>query len=92
MLLGMLLVRETGISSGRLGLWLVCTFTLPLKVVHFDLVHSYPFPFFKIVLHSTPLLYSSYKYNNQTCGWVCSTRLYHFIELVESEISNRNFG
>ena len=30
-LLGMLYVKETGISSGRLGLWLACAFTfLPL--------------------------------------------------------------
>ena len=26
----MLHTKETEISSGRLGLWLVCTFTLPL--------------------------------------------------------------
>ena len=28
-LLSMLPAKGTGISSGRLGLWLVCTFTLP---------------------------------------------------------------
>lgn len=30
-LLGMLHAKETGVSSGRLGPWLVCASTLPLR-------------------------------------------------------------
>ena len=65
-----------------------------LKVVHFDwsgyLCRSVglkcPVPFDKLVVPSTTLLYPPYKNNNQTrsgLGWVCATRMYHFIGHME---------
>ena len=65
-----------------------------LKVVHFDwsgyLCRSVglkcPIPVDKLVVPSTTLLYPPYKNNNQTrsgLGWVCATRMYHFIGHME---------
>ena len=58
-----------------------------LKVVHFDRSgHFGPFPFDKIVVPSTALLYPAYKNNNQTRGGlvrVCATGMYHSIGHVE---------
>ena len=45
-----------------------------------------PFPFDKIVVPSTVLLFPAYKNNNQTCGglgWVCATGMYCSIGQVE---------
>ena len=54
-----------------------------------------PFPFDKIVVPSTALLYPAYKNNNQTrggLGQVCATGIpFHWAREI-SEISDRNFG
>ena len=53
------------------------------------------FPFDKIVVPSTALLYLAYRNNNQTrggLGQVCATGIpFHWAREI-SEISNRNFG
>ena len=65
-----------------------------LKVVHFDRSGHFgrsvgpkcPFPFDKIVVPSTALLYPAYKNNNQTrggLGRVCATGMYRSIGHVE---------
>ena len=46
MLLGMLHAKETTITTGHLGLWLVCTITLPFKA------QSIP----RVTIHTPPAL------------------------------------
>ena len=53
--------------------------TLTSLVISVGQTKKFPFPFDKIVVPSTALLYPAYKNNNQThggLGRVCATRMY----------------
>ena len=60
-----------------------------------SIVPKCPFPFHKIVVHSTAPLSPADNYNNQTRGWlsrVCATGMYRSIRLVKCpNFHKRNF-